>query len=298
MIDFHGNYLVAKTDPITFVSEDIGVYAIYINANDIAVMGGTPRWFLSTILMPEVSSTTVKSVEAIFSQISRACRTLGVTLCGGHTEVTPAVNKPTVIGQMLGTVGKKRLVTAAGARTGDDIIITKGVAVEGTSIIARIKGGELVAKGAFSKGFIRRCSDFIKDPGISVVADAEITLRRGHVHAMHDPTEGGLATGLHELAIASSCGIIVERGLIPVLPETERLCAYYSLDPMGVIASGALIASIDPRDTAGVLEGLRRAGIRAERIGKVTRKKDGVRITDGHKIRPIKLFERDEITKI
>jgi hydrogenase expression/formation protein HypE len=139
VIDFGATYLVAKTDPITFVAEDIGWYTIVINANDIVTRGATPKWFLATILLPE-NRTTVEIVETIFAQLAEACRRYHIAFCGGHTEVTYGLERPIVIGQMLGEVAKEKLITTAGAQVGDDILLTKGIAVEATSIIARVKG--------------------------------------------------------------------------------------------------------------------------------------------------------------
>ncbi len=297
IIDFHGGYLVAKTDPVTLVAEDIGLYALHVNANDIAVMGGVPRWFLATVLLDE-GTATVEAAERIFSQLRRAAGAVGVTLCGGHTEITAGINRPIVVGQMLGSVKKDRLITTAGARTNDAIILTKGLAIEGTSIIARSKGEGLIKKGVFSKRFITGCRNFLKTPGLSVMKDAQTALAHGRVHAMHDPTEGGLATGLHELSIAAGRGVEVTEELIAVLPETKRLCAHFRIDPMGLIASGSLLAVVDPRDTEKVLKGYQKAGIAATRIGTVTGKKDGVTIRNKSGKRPLKLPERDEITKI
>ncbi len=297
VIDFHGRLLLAKTDPITFVADEIGTYAIHVNANDIAVMGGVPRWFLATVLLPE-SKATPRTVERIFRDLSLACKSIGVALVGGHTEVTPYVNEPIVVGQMLGEAKKNRLVTAAGVRAGDRILLTKGIAIEATSIIARIKGDELVKSGAFSRSLITRCRRFLKRPGLSVLKDAETALSSGRVHAMHDPTEGGLSSGLHELALASKRTLLIESESIPVFEETRRLCSYFGLDPMGSIASGALLLSIDPRDTKRVLNGFKMAGIKAAVIGTAKGKRAGVRVLDGSRERPLKFFERDEITRI
>lgn len=298
VIDLGGEeYLLAKTDPITFVAEDAGTYAIHINANDIAVMGGTPRWFLAAILLPEAGST-VKSAEAIFSQLGRTCRALGIVLSGGHTEVTPAVNTPVVVGQMLGVVGKGGLVTSSGASPGDDLLLTKGISIEGTSIIARELGEGLVRNGAFSAAFIKRCRNFLKKPGISIAKEASVMLGCGRVHAMHDPTEGGLATGVHELAIASGTGALIDGDAIPVFDETARLAAHLGIEPIGLIASGALLAAVHPEDTAGMIKTLSGAGIMASRIGVVTRKKDGVRITRDGKAGALGIYEKDEITRV
>jgi hydrogenase maturation factor len=302
VIDAGTRFILAKTDPITFVSDDIGHYTLNVNANDVAAMGGVPRWFLATILMPE-GSTTAASVEKVFKELSLSCRELGVALCGGHTEVTPGLTRPIVVGQMLGVAGRNGIVTAGDARPGDDLILTKGIAIEAASIVAREKAKEL-AKALPAK-VVKRCRDFIKDPGISVVKDAAVALDNGRVHAMHDPTEGGLSMGLHEMAMASGVGMQVYRDRIPVIPESGAVLEHFGLDPLGSIASGALIISVDTKDTARVLGALEGEGIAAARIGVVTRESDGVRMVGGGssgaragKPRPLKAFERDEVTRI
>ncbi len=123
-IDMGDRYLLLKTDPITFVADDIGTYTVRINANDIATMGGKPKWLLTTILLPERQSTD-EFVEEIFRQLSAACRELGVSLCGGHTEITSGLERVIVVGSMIGEVAKGALITTAGAEAGDDIILTK-----------------------------------------------------------------------------------------------------------------------------------------------------------------------------
>lgn len=294
-IDFGKQLLLAKTDPITFVTEDIGAYAVYVNTNDIAVMGGVPKWFLATILLPE-GRATARMAQAIFADLARSCKLLNISLCGGHTEVTPGIDRPIVIGLMLGEVTKGKLITSAGARPGDLLILTKGIAIEGTSILAREKEKDL--ERVFSKEFTARCRRLFRRPGISVLRDARIAIRHGRIHAMHDPTEGGLATGLHELAMASKVGVHVDADRIRVLPECLKLCGYYGLDPLGVIASGALLMAVDSRDSQAVLQGLRRAGISASIIGKVTSKRAGVKIVENGRTRPLPLFAADEITKV
>ncbi len=295
VIEFGDSYLLAKTDPITFVSEDIGLYTININANDIAAMGGIPRWFLATILLP-AGRADADMAEGIFSQISDACKKLNISFCGGHTEVTYGIDRPIVIGQMLGKVKKSGLVTAAGAKLGDAVIITKGIAVEATSIMAREKEKEVKRK--FGHGFAKRCKDFIRNPGIGVLKESQIATKVCRVHAMHDPTEGGLATGLHELAIASKKGIIADRDAIPVFPECRRLCDYFGINPMGAIASGSLIITVSERDAKRVVSRLKRNGIGAYLIGRVVERRHGVKIFEGGKAKPLPIFERDEITKI
>ncbi|MEA3509717.1 MAG: AIR synthase related protein, partial [candidate division NC10 bacterium] len=134
-IEMADRYLVVSTDPITFATRDIGYYAVTINANDVVTCGARPRWFLMTLLVPE--GGTHAEVEGLFEQVDAACRQFQVGLIGGHTEVTPGLDRPVVIGTMIGEVAKDRLVVTSGAQVGDDLLLTKGIAVEGTAILAR-----------------------------------------------------------------------------------------------------------------------------------------------------------------
>ncbi len=294
VISLGDRYLVAKTDPITFAADEIGWYVVHINANDIAAMGGTPRWFLATLLLPH-GKTGPREVEVIFEQISRTCHELDVTLCGGHTEITLGIDRPIAIGQMLGEVDKDKLVVAEMIQPGDEIILTKGIAIEGTSLIAREWRG---LPPSFRKDQIQRCRDFLKNPGISVVREARIAVEIGEIHAMHDPTEGGLATGLHELAAAASVGLVVEKENIPVFPETDLLCRELGLDPLGLIASGALLIVAPPEDSAKVLSAIRSEKIAASVIGRVWEKEKGVKIMERGKISDLPVFARDEIARL
>lgn len=295
VIEFSNKYLLAKTDPITFTAKDIGLYTININANDIAAMGGVPRWFLAAILLP-AGKADAKMAEAIFSQLSHACKKLNISLCGGHTEITAGIDRPIVIGQMLGEVEKGKLVTARGAKVGDAIILTKGIAIEATSIMAREKRKEI--EGRFGRRFLSRCENFIKTPGISIINDSRIAVKSGTVHAMHDPTEGGIATGLHELAIASEVGMIVEKDKIPVFRECALLADYFGINPIGAIASGALLISASSKDSKKIVAGLEKNAIHASIIGMIVEKRKGVKILENGKLKNLKLFERDEITNI
>lgn len=296
VIDTGGpRYLIAKTDPITFTADHIGWYAVHINANDVVTRGGRPQWFLAALLLPE-DQTTESDVEKIFQDISDACQNLGISLIGGHTEITCGLNRPILVGQMLGEVEKDRLVRTNGAREGDTIILTKGIAVEGTAIIAREKEKELAA--ILDEETLARCKNFMLQPGISVLKEALIAGESAKIHAMHDPTEGGLATALHEIARAAQVGIIVHSEAIKVFPETERLCEYYHLDPIGLIASGALLIVVEAAEAAKVLTSLEREGITAAIIGQVVEKSQGIKIRTPSGVYDLPIYEQDELTKI
>jgi len=294
VISFGDRYLVAKTDPITFASDEIGWYAVHINANDVACTGAAVRWFLATLLLPE-AHTDAALVDTIFDQIAGACAELGVGLVGGHTEITYGIDRPIVIGCMLGEVTPEQLVRPDEARPGDVLLVTKGIAVEGTAVIAREKVDGL---SGLSESFLARCQDFLYNPGISVVRDAAIATDVGKVHAMHDPTEGGLATGLWELAEAARVGLEVDESAIPILPETRTLCERLGLDPLGLIASGTLLLTVAPGDVTVILSALGEAGIAAARIGHVVEREPNVvlRCATGKRLLP--RFERDEIARL
>ena len=294
VIEMEDGLLVAKTDPITFATDLIGWYAVNINANDIAAMGADPKWFMATILLPR--GTTEQQVEGIFDQMLTACGDLGISLVGGHTEITHDLNRPIVVGCMLGETDKARLVTASGARVGDDVIITKGIAVEGAALIAREARDRLLQIG-FDEGFIRRAADYLTDPGISIVRDARVATSAANVHAMHDPTEGGLATGLMEVAQASGLGMEIDLESIPILPETQEICRALNLDPLGLIASGSLILTLDPTDTPRVLDAFQDGGIRAHIIGRMTPKDQGLKMRTPDGIHDLPRFPRDEIAR-
>lgn len=294
VIDMGDRYLVAKSDPITYATEQIGWYAVNVNANDIATLGAEPRWFLATVLLPQGSNEAL--VEGIFSDMSRASEELGVSLCGGHTEVTAGLVRPIVAGHMLGEVAKDRLVLKANARPGDEVILTKGIAIEGTAIIAREKGSELVT--CFGRELVQRAQDFLYHPGISIVKEALLASRAARVHAMHDLTEGGLATGVKEMAAITGLGATLNRKDIHCYRETEALCAHFGLDPLGTIASGALLIATAPEDTQKVLAALREGGIECEVIGYLTEEKKGLKIMEDGRPRELPLFEVDEIARL
>ena len=293
LIDMGDRYLAAKTDPITFATDLIGWYAVQVNANDLAVMGATPRWLMATLLLPE--GTSADDVRAIFNQLLEACDALGVTLIGGHTEITHNLPRPIAIGAMLGEVAKDRVVLTSGAQVGDSIALTQGVAIEGTAILAREAADALAAKGV-SQDVIRRAQELLFTPGISVAKAAVIACDVG-VNSMHDPTEGGLATGLLEIATAAGVGVAVYADRIPVLPECRAVCDALSLDPLGLIASGALLATLPPAAARRLTDTLRRAGIPAVEIGRVTPASEGLRLISNGAERALPTFERDELAR-
>jgi hydrogenase expression/formation protein HypE len=296
VLDMGDRYLVATTDPITFVAEEPGWYAVCVNANDLAVRGARPLWFLATLLLPEGATTETKTAQ-LFAELGEACAELGVALVGGHTEVTAGLPRPIVVGSMLGEVEKDRLVTTAGACPGDALLLTKGVPLEGAAILAREHGAEAERRGV-PTDIVGRARGLLRRPGLSVLPEARIACRAARVHAMHDPTEGGVATACWELAQAGDVGLRVYREQIPVLPEGRILCDAFGLDPLGTIASGSLLLAVDPGDADGIVAACRDEGIACAVIGKVTHASEGVTLVSGGLARPMPSFPQDQLSRV
>jgi hydrogenase maturation factor len=296
VVDMGDRYLVAATDPITFAADAIGWYAVHVNANDVACAGGAPRWFLMTLLLPEGRATAGLAAD-VFDQVRAACREVDAELVGGHTEITVGLDRPVLVGSMLGEVAKDRLVQTAGARPGDRLLLTKGIALEGTAVLAREKPAALRAAGV-DEDTLARARDFLRRPGISVVPDARAAAAPARPHALHDPTEGGLATGLHELADAAGVGLRVTRETIPVLPECAAVCRALGLDPLGVLASGALLIAAPSPDADRIAAALAAARIPCAPIGEVLPPGAGRWLVADGRPGPLPVFPRDEIARI
>ncbi len=286
---------VVTSDPITFTTEEIGYYGVVVNLNDIATMGAIPRWFLATLLFPEGSD--LKAIEKVFRQVHDACRQFKISFIGGHTEITPGIKKMILSGHMIGEVKKDKLVTTSGAKNGDLLLLVKGVCIEGTSIMAREKEAELLKRG-ISSSMIRMAKRFIFDPGIDVLRAARIACQAVSVHSMHDPTEGGLINGLIEVAWASQKEIEVDLEKVFIYKESRILCQEFGLNPLGVIASGALLLAISPSDLWPIEKAFGKNSIPSQVIGRVKKGPARVLRRDQKGCKELKPFSRDEILKI
>jgi hydrogenase maturation factor len=296
VIDMGDRYMVVKTDPITFATDQIGWYAVHVNANDIATSGARPLWMLNTILLPD-GKTDLALAQSIFQQLHKACNELGIILVGGHTEITWGLERPIVVGVMIGEVPRERLLTTAGARAGDRILLVRGIPIEATALMAREKAIELRRRG-YAADFISRAQDYLYDPGISVVAAARLAAEHSGVHAMHDPTEGGLASGLHEMAMASATGVRLDADRVPILPEGRQLCAEFGLDPLGAIASGALLVAIAPEHAADLIALYCDHGIPCTDIGELLPDAEERLMLRHGETMPLPRFDADEITRV
>jgi hydrogenase maturation factor len=272
IIDLEATSLVIHSDPITGAIENIGWLAVNIAANDIATCGVKPLWMLLVLLLP--SNMTSAQLKRITQQIDKAAKELDIAIVGGHSEVTLSIQRPIIIATAMGEAQKDKLVHSGGAKIGDQIIITKGAAIEGTAILST-ELAEQVTREIDLK-VVKNAQRFIEK--ISVVKDALTAIDVGGVHAMHDVTEGGIAAGLQEIAWASDVGIVAHEEKIPIYRETELICKALKIDPLKTIGSGALIISAHPAKAKEIVASLRKEEIPASVVGEVVDKKEGLHI--------------------
>ncbi|WP_258360050.1 thiamine-phosphate synthase family protein [Moorella sulfitireducens] len=260
-------YLVVAEDPIfpgpTMSPDDFGWITVHIGASDVAVMGVRPRFMTYSLLLPP--DTPESYIAELVKSISLYAAELGITIAGGHTGFYGAVNVPTIGGITVWGLGRE-FVTPAGARVGDDVIITKGAAIEGAALLACELEEKLLAAG-IEPGLVERAKKRLRE--MSVVAEAGIAMETGGVHAMHDATEGGLARGLWEVAEASGVGLKIERSRVPVPEDVRAVCAHFDLNPYEIISEGTLVLACAPEKTGALLAALQEAGLEGAVIGRV-----------------------------
>ena len=290
-------YLVVTSDPITFATDALGYYAVWVNANDIATTGGIPRWMTVTLLLPK-GAANENTVRHIWDQLRQAATDLEVVIIGGHTEITSTVTTPIVSGHMLGVVPREGYITSAGAVPGDEVVVLGQVPVEGTALLAREIPRKLSALG-FAEDAIAAAAELLFDPGICVVEYARLAAQTcTEIHAFHDPTEGGLATGLGELALASKVGLRVEGDSIPVLGVGRDFCEKLGIDPLGLIASGCLLAALPAEQAQQLLAQAAEQHIPAAVIATVVPESEGLQIHHAGRWHPLPRYDQDELTKV
>ncbi len=287
-IDVPGGVLVAATDPITFTTDEIGALSVIVNANDVAVTGARPRWFLAVILVPPQTTDVV--LRDLFGDMRRALAGVGAYLVGGHTEVTPAVNRPIVVGQMLGLTETRAPVRSGGVAPGSVIVQIGPAPIEGAAVLAREAGGAL---GELDPATLREAREAFARPGISVVEPALLAAALGAV-ALHDPTEGGIAAGLHEMASASGVRIRIDRDSVLWFGPGIAVCRALGADPWSTLASGTLLAAFPPRAADVALPMMHDRGYPVAAIG-IAESGSGVHDSDH---RSIPWPERDEVARV
>ncbi len=290
------HWIVVTCDPITFATVEIGHYALQVSVNDLAVTGAIPRYFLPVILLP-AGKATAENAGAVFESLVQACTSLDIPIAGGHTEVTDAVTRPVVSGTLLGMVPRDRVVTSSGAHVGDRLLLVGHWPVETIGLIAREKKSELLAMG-WQAEEVQKAADYLFEPGICILEPALAAARSGLVTAMHDPTEGGVATAVSELAHASNVGVQVNLDALEVSPLAQRLCQAFDLDPLGAIASGSLLCTVAPTEVTALMDILKGLGWPVQEIGFLTSSTDGLEARRAGEPMPWPQFPADEITKL
>lgn len=279
---------VLSTDPITGTEKDIGKLAIQITANDLASAGAQPVGVLLTVLLPP--SADEAQIRQLAKEVDEACQELRIQVMGGHTEVTAAVNQPLISVTGVGKVKKGCLVTTGGAKVGDDVVVTKWIGIEGTSIIAKEKEAELLSR--FSRAFVKVAKDF--DKFLSVVPEAMTAVEFG-VSAMHDVTEGGIYGALWELAEAAGVGLEIDLKAIPIRQETVEICECFRLNPYQLISSGCMLMTAT--DGRGLVRALQKEGIQAKVIGRCVEGK-AKKVMNGEDVAYLERPKVDEVYKI
>ena len=260
--------LVLKCDPISGAIERIGWLAVNVVTNDIATRGVRPSWILSCIMLPEGSGENV--LKTISKQMDEAAKNLGVTIVGGNSEITPGLNHPLVIASAIGVIQGKHYVTSANTKPGNTIILTKGAGIEGTAILASDRS--MILKKEFGKHFVDVAKEYFKE--ISVVKEALTAFNYGGVSSMHDPTEGGVAGGIHELCDASNTGFKVYEEKIIIKRETSKICSFFKINPLNLIGSGSLLIVADISKADGIVKQLAKERIESSIIGEILGKRD------------------------
>ena len=284
--------LVLKSDPITFVTSEMGYYAVLVNANDVVTSGAKPRWFLSSLLFPV--GTTSSGVLAVMEELQTACDQWEIALCGGHTEITNAVCQPVVVGMMAGTVAPDCLIDKRNIRKGDLVLLTKRIAVEGTAILAGAMGEKLQQMGIAADQVTAALN--LKQ-NISIIKEAEIASGHPGVSGLHDVTEGGVATAVSELSVAGGHTICIELEKIPCYPETTAICDALGLEPFGLIGSGSLLIACRKEAAHELMGKMAAVGIEINCIGEVRGPGRGVKaLLDGREVEWPD-FQADEITR-
>ncbi len=258
-IDLGDRTLVVATDPLSLAADAVGRLAVHVACNDVAASGADPRWLTNTVLLP---SADPEVMATIADQVDAAASDLGVAVVGGHTETVPALERPLLSMTALGTTA--RFLPTGGASPGDRLLLTKGAGIEATAILATDFHEQCAAAGVPDRT-LDAAAGFLDD--VSVVPDAAAV--RTHATAAHDPTEGGVVTGLVELAVASDTVVTVDSDRVPVRPETRACCDALGVDPLRTFGSGALLAAVPPERVDDACEALATAGVDAAPIGRV-----------------------------
>ena len=279
------NTVVLSGDPITAAKSGAGTLAMYVTANDIAAAGAKPVCAIVTLLFP----TDIEEYEItnLVEELTDTARSMGVAIGGGHTEITPAVVQTVINVTMMGEPIADQMISSAGAQVGDALVMSKSAAIEGTLILADDFPDRFAGK---LDGFDYLQLDCLR-PCLSVQKEGK-TGAEQQVHAMHDVTEGGVIGAACEMARAASLGLELDIKSIPVLPVTQKLCAFCGIDPLRFVSSGSMLMATNEPDA--LISALHAQHVDACVIGRFVR--EGFVTTDP--TTPIDPNVRDELYKL
>ena len=273
---------VMSSDPITGTVKDIGSHGIHVTANDLAASGAEPVGVILTVLLPE--NIEEEQIRKMMQDAERTCKELNMEIMGGHTEITNVVQQPLLTVTGVGKTKKKDLLTTMQVHPGQDIVVTKWIGLEGTSILAKEKEEELLQR--FNQDLVHTAQQF--DQYLSVV-------HAFGVSAMHDITEGGVFGALWEMAEGSGVGLDADLKAIPIRQETVEVCEYFGLNPYQIMSSGSMMIAAD--DGHGLVMALEKAGIPAAVVGRATDGNDRV-LRNGEDVRYLDRPQTDELYKV
>ncbi|NTV35354.1 MAG: AIR synthase [Anaerolineaceae bacterium] len=295
VIDIGDQFMVVKSDPITFATREIGWYAVQIISNDIYTTGSDPKWILPTIFLPENLTTREMTLD-IARQLKIACDEKNIIIAGGHTEVTAGLTRPIISCTAIGFMEKQKLLSPKNIRVGDQIILTKGIPIEGVAILAN--EFEKSLRLHLDKDQIELAKNYIHVPGISVETEKKIACRTAMIHAMHDPTEGGLAGALWELAEACDRHFLIDPDNVLISPFAKNICEFFEIDPWCTIASGALLIVAPQKSATEIVKELAAVDIPSSIIGTVIEGIMGVSTDQNNEVLPLHRPDRDEIARL
>ncbi len=287
-----GRQLVLTADPITFTEENIGLYAVAVNCNDVVAMGGRPRYLITTLLLPP--RFPASRLSAIFRELQGAAATAGVLWVGGHTEVTSAVTRVVISAQAIGFLRRSPLLTSA-ARPGQALVMTKWAALEASTLIAREKPAEV--RRLLGAGGYREVLGWLAPPASASCPRAGSWSASASPPVTTPPKAASPPASMRSRrapAWASACG----SEAIPVHPHTRAICRHFGLDPLGALSSGVFLFTAAPEEARRACAALARRGIPAATIGEITPASEKVRIERAGGLRALKRFTRDEVLKL
>jgi hydrogenase expression/formation protein HypE len=253
-----GRFLVSSSDPITGAVERVGWHAVNVSANDVATSGIMPDTLNVIALFPE--GTINADIESVMKEINESAASLGISVAGGHTEITPNLKRPIVVVTAFGSGDS--FVTAADAKIGDSILVTKTAGIEGTAILSGLPG----AKKLLNPSTLKKGHDLLNK--LSILEEAKVAFKTGKVHAMHDLTEGGIIGCTLEMSLASKLGFELYTDQVPVDQSTTEICSKLDVDPLKLIGSGSLLIACAASDSKIIVDSLASRNIPCIEFGK------------------------------